>query len=145
MTAQGEPTGFCFHCAALGSRFPPSSAIPLENSWPLLAQSNNLDIAVSQPLIRAFYFPTPIADILSRRENRLTSKPRSENQDDFLDCFIWMHEEAHLTFLDWTPAKDLAKLLLSLCYDILRRIVFRQSMEEGARRSSFARVTKRLG
>jgi len=56
-----------------------------------------------------------------RRANRVKHHP-----DDlalFDDHFIYLHECAHLVFLDWTPLKEIARVILSLCYDSIVQLM----------------------
>jgi hypothetical protein len=117
MTAQDESRGFCFHCSFPDPRFSATSGTSLCNPWPLLVQSNDLDIVISQPLIRTCYSPSPFVEVCALRSKR------RKDQYDFIDWFNFLHEAVHLWYLDWTPAKELAKIYLAFCYDILSRLV----------------------
>ncbi len=124
-----EQGGFCFNCAAKVPQFAPAIpqtqqnyTIQMQNPWPLLVLSSNLDFMRSQPLIRVMYTATPLAtitDIRLRRNQINRAKPHPEDRADFEDWFIYLHEFTHLLVLDWTPAKELAKLYLSLCYGFI--------------------------
>jgi hypothetical protein len=129
--------GFCFHCPiqtshvntpALSRAQKPSPQ--LQNPWPLLIQSDNpegddLKYAHTQPLTRTLYSPysaPPFTDIKSIQVSHLTTNRTDPNTMDIIDFnkwFIYLHEFIHLMYLDWTPAKEVARLLLSLCYNCI--------------------------
>jgi hypothetical protein len=71
------------------------------------------------------YVARPMNDMNAIRLRRLNNdiKPQPEELDDFYDWFIHLHEYIHLLYLDWTPAKELARLVLSLCYDSITQLL----------------------
>lgn len=129
MDDHDELAGFCFRCSAKDPRFDPSRRKLTHNPWPLLASSNAPDYMRSQPLIRAFYSPIEPEKVftIKQRRARASSDKKSRTVGDihdFIDWFNYVHEYGHLWFLDWTPAKELAKIYLALSYDLLFRLMF---------------------
>ncbi len=127
MNKQGEHNSFCFRCAVptTGSH----EAIQqsqneqpslLQNPWPLLAANPDIYTVRANPLIRSVYFPTHLGEtdreikriLREKRKEQLTE----ENIGIFKNAFILWHEEAHFQYMDWTPAKDLARIYLALSY-----------------------------
>lgn len=95
----------------------------------MLAMCGQLEYMWSQPLIRACYTPVNLLDVFAvkqKRQQKSSTKSRLTEQDreDFRIWFSLLHETTHLWFLDWTPAKELAKVYLARCYDLILRLVF---------------------
>ena len=129
MDRHDELAGFCFRCSTKAPRFDPSRRKLTYNPWPLLAPSKASDYMHSQPLIRAFYSPTEPEAVFTIKQRRARASSDKEPHTvtdvyDFLDWFNYLHEFGHLWFLDWTPAKELAKIYLALSYDLLFQLMF---------------------
>src|SRR5260370_11553870 len=134
MTNQEEGLGgFCFNCAVSNPNYELIQPESLYNPFPILIRNEALDHTRTQPLICTMYSATPMAlieKIVQRRQRRTTrSKPNSEDIADFYDWFIHLHEYVHLAYLYWTPAKEAAKLFLSLSYYNLDQLLLTSSTE----------------
>lgn len=118
--------GFCFNCAVRSSQYPtgipqtqPEHSTQLQNPWPILVRSDKLDFYNTQPLVRAFYN----VDSWDRPHRKLVAS-RPEDRVYLYTLFNRYHEFCHLSILDWTPAKELARLALSLCYDCIHVLAY---------------------
>jgi hypothetical protein len=127
---QQEFKGFCFNCPDFLAE-PDSMKQQLLNPWPLLAANPTLRTVKTNPLTRTFYSytysRTPLSDVMVMKQRRLqggTAQPTAKERDDFLTWAIWLHEHAHLLLLDWTPAKELAKIWLAFCYADIAQLLF---------------------
>jgi hypothetical protein len=90
----------------------------LHDPWPQLADPQDFRYAWTQPLIRGFYVPTiraeePVVDLTS---GSLASMPLSRRVAVY-------HEFMHL-YLDFTPAKELARLCLGEAYRSLFELLW---------------------
>ncbi len=119
---------FCFRCSAKDPRHDSSRwREPLHNPWPLLVPNGGLEYVRSSPLVRAFYSPVDLRSVLTIRARREAEGGRSStasDHDDFRDWLIWLHETAHLYYLDWTPAKELAKIHLAFSHAAILNLLF---------------------
>lgn len=113
--------GFCFPCGVAAGQDSTSNTVEY-NPFPFLRLGEGQYLR-SHPLVRACYSPMTLDElpaILARRRSAPPSASASkQDRADFRQWFIFMHELAHLWYLDWTPAKELAKLYLSYAYDCL--------------------------
>ncbi len=135
MSVQEEDLGgFCFDCAVSNPNHEPIQPELLYNPWPLLIRSKVLDYPRTQPLICTMYTATSLAlleKINQRRQRRTTRrKPNLEDRNDFYDWFIYLHEYAHHRYLYWTPAKEAAKIFLSLSYYYLDQLQLTSAADE---------------
>lgn len=125
MAGSARAGGFCFRCSARDPHHDagrtPSS---LSNPWPLLAPADGLAYTRAHPLIRAMYSPRDLRGVIAFRAERARS-PRvaaaatEEELVAFRDWLILTHEFGHLYYLQWTPAKELARTYLAMSYDVI--------------------------
>lgn len=125
MAGSARAGGFCFRCSARDPHHDASRTLsPLPNPWPLLAPLDGLAYTRAHPLIRAMYSPRDLRWLLAFRAERARS-PRvaaaatEEELVAFRDWLILTHEYGHLYYLQWTPAKELARIYLAMSYDII--------------------------
>jgi len=86
-----------------------AAGLPYCNPFPQLADPSNLRKAWSQPLVRAFYQPT------TRFGELNDDWPHSLD----LNQRVALHHEHQHMSLDFTPAKELARVLLARIYQML--------------------------
>jgi hypothetical protein len=123
--------GFCFRCAAPAADSHADTQklsrneqlVPLQNPWPFLAANPDIDQSRIHPLLRTIYYPGKVLEI-GRSYNEATKwwyTPKAvlteKDIELYRENFIYNHEYHHLTDMDWTPAKDLARLILACCYE----------------------------
>ncbi len=116
MNSQEDYGSFCFQCAEQALR---------SNVAPILTPG-------TQPLINTVYFPTPYNDFAQSVLKRISHEatPTGEDYYDLQDFFIFHHEIVHLQNLDWTPAKDLARIVLATCYAAIFRLLISDSTQQ---------------
>ncbi len=126
MSNQGELGGFCFNCAVRAPQYPtsapqtqPTHSIQLQNPWPILVRSDNLDLYNTQPLVCTFYN----VNSWDRPHKKLVAS-RPEDRAFLTTYFNRLHEFSHLYALDWTPAKELARIALSRCYECIHVLAY---------------------
>jgi len=133
LNSQEELGGFCFNCAAKAPQFAPSppqtqqkQSTHLQNPWPILVQSDDPYSVWSQPLTRIMYAPSTIEDVWTTSSRQRPANRVKPNPDDlaaFYDHFIFLHECGHLVAFDWTPVKEIARLILAFCYDSIDQLM----------------------
>jgi hypothetical protein len=150
MEDQHELEGFCFRCSAKDQRFDPTRHRVVHNAWPLLVPRHAMEYMRSQPLTRIFYSPIPLTDlstISAKRQRPRAKRPHVDDQADFIDWLNWLHEYVHLWYLDWTPAKELAKTHLATSYALIQLLLFDDTLSDelaGWYWESFRRSTQQL-
>jgi hypothetical protein len=123
------PKDFCFSCPSLNLNINQKPGIikrKLLNPWPMLAANPSLCIPRVDPLTRMVYVytysPRPFASIkavqmkMVKRLEANNAQSTEMNGSDLNTWIIWLHEYTHLFVLDWTPAKEVARLFLALSY-----------------------------
>lgn len=136
---------FCFRCSAKDPRYDVSPRESLYNPWPLLARSDQLEYTRSQPLVRMWYSPISFDAVFdtNERQKHTPANPTQLTADaraDFITWFNALHEGGHLWCLDWTPAKELAKVYQAHIYTVVKQLLFEQRL----RTSRIERLWKRF-
>jgi hypothetical protein len=122
-TSRPEVGGFCFRCSAPDPRHDPGrDPVSVYTPWPMLAPVAGLAYARTNPLVRAIYAPGDLRRVVEvRAERKHNPRPLAAateaDVDAFRDWLIVSHEFAHLYYLEWTPAKELARTYLALSYE----------------------------
>lgn len=117
-----SPQGsFCFRCPNSGIGFPDDEA-PAVNPWPYLVAPQEFSrVTASQPLVYAVYSPQPIPAMMKRL---VEAPPEYQSSTDAMKViFIIWHEMMHMDLMGRTPAKQLAKTHLDLCYHAIERFM----------------------
>ena len=120
-------------------------------AWPLLAPPSGPDHVRTQPLVRIWYWPTDV-DLFTdelRASGALESSEqrRPARATDLVNAFVFLHEIGHLWYLDWTPAKELARTYLAYSYDQLTALMFRveQRVDDVQSFAALGNFSARLG
>jgi hypothetical protein len=125
MTSADPLDGLCFACPAPGDTLPQVNRPRILNAWPQTAPLAGLDRMRINPWVRTFYSPLPPVtfELLQARSDPKLSEPikRPTTETIFLlrQYFSWFHESMHFHTLDWTPAKELARIYLAATYDCI--------------------------
>jgi hypothetical protein len=126
-----RPAGFCFSCSTslshLQSEPRPTTTLP--SAWPSLVPEFGLDHIRSQPVLRLWYWPIPWEDVLQRLRDVGATSPSGERKhspqvSDALQTFSFMHEMGHLWYLDWTPAKEVARTEFAISYGLVAALMY---------------------
>lgn len=120
-TVRPKAGGFCFRCSAPDPRLDPTPLL-VYTPWPMLAPANGLAYARTNPLVRTIYTPGDLRRVVAvRAERKRNPRPLAQATETDLEAFrdwlIMMHEFVHLYYLEWTPAKELARTYLALSYE----------------------------
>ncbi len=149
MDDSATPGSFCFRSSArLPCRDAELSAGPVYDAWPSLAPPGDLRFARTNPLIRAYFAPAGYEPLKQFRWERQHGRWEPRKGASFLTWVVHLHELGHLHYLDWTPAKDLAKVFLTNCYADIAELVLFDALSDCRIRAvagSLDRWTARLG